>query len=166
MTQSETTTVAQQEWPDALQKPSAAAVAAHLTHFWQLLAQLPDLLNRHEYLLADRLTFQLRSTVLEMMLALNGIQWPTGTAHLNRYLSTQQRAAIEKTMVLSTSAPEGWIGRAVALLVIYRWYAPQLVQAFDLTYPQVLEETVLQTLHHELADWPRFVTTDPVKISP
>lgn len=147
-------------WPDPLARPDAAAVAESLVRFWELLAQLPDLLNRHEYLLADRLTYHLRSTVLAMMLALNGIQWPQGTSHLNSYLSAQQRAAIEKTMVLPAPSAEGWIGRAVALLVIYRWYAPQLVAAFQLVYPHQVEEQVLQQLQQELPDWPLTVTTN------
>ena len=148
------------QWPDRLHKPTADAVAQHLNTFWQLLDQLPDLLNRHEYLLADRLTFKLRSTVLEMMLALNGIQWPDGTHHLNSYLSAQQRAAIEKTLVLPAASAEDWIGRAVALLVIYRWYAPQLVTHFGVPYPQELEAQVWAKLQAELADWPVTVTTD------
>ena len=63
-------------------------------------------------------------------------------------------------MILPEVAPEGWIGRAVALLVIYRWYAPQLVNAFGLTYPQPLEDQVWHTLQRDLADWPLTVTTD------
>lgn len=148
------------KWPDQLHPPSAADVAERIATFWELLAQLPDLLNRHEYLLADRLTYQLRSTVLDMMLALNGVQWPQGTRHLNHYLSEQQRAAIEKTMILPVASIEGWIGRAVALLVIYRWYAPQLAAKFNLTYPQTLEEEVWRKLQSELPDWPLTVTTD------
>lgn len=147
-------------WPDPLQKPEAEAVAQQLRTFWQLLDALPDLLTRQEYLLADRLTFQLRTTVLEMMLALNGIQWPNGTRHLNSYLSAQQRAAIEKTMTLPTASVEAWIGCAVALLVIYRWYAPQLVDHFNVPYPQELEAAVWAKLQAELADWPLSVTTD------
>jgi len=148
------------KWPDQLQRPDAVDVAESLATFWQLLAQLPDLLNRHEYLLADQLTYQLRSTVLDMMLALNGIQWPSKTHHLNSYLSEQQRAAIEKTMILPATSVEGWIGRAVSLLVIYRWYAPQLVEKFGVDYPQLLETRVWQQLQDELPDWPLTVTTD------
>ncbi len=150
------------QWPDSLQKPEADAVAQLLRTFWHLLDALPDLLNRQEYLLADRLTFQLRGTVLEMMLALNGIQWPGGTRHLNSYLSAQQRAAIEKTLVLPAASVEDWIGRAVALLVIYRWYAPQLVAHFHVPYPHELEAAVWEKLQVELADWPLSVTTDGI----
>ncbi len=146
-------------WPDRLHKPEGAQVAALLRTFWQLLTQLPDLINRQEHLLADQLTTKLRGVVLEMMLALNGIQWPAGTRHLNGYLSTQQRAAIEKTMVLPHVSAEAWIGRAVALLVIYRWYAPQLVDHFQLVYPQALETEVWAALQ-QLPDWPLAVTTD------
>jgi len=149
------------QWPDPLQRPSADAVAQQLRAFWQLLDGLPDLLNRGEYLLVERLTFELRGVVLEMMLALNGIAWPSGTRHLNGYLSDQQRAAIEKTLALPAASVEDWIGRAVALLVIYRWYAPQLVAAFSIPYPQALEETVWAKLQDELLDWPVSVTTDP-----
>lgn len=148
------------KWPDSLQKPTPAAVAARLAEFWQLLDLLPDLLQRQEHLLADHLTTRLRGVILEMMLALNGIQWPTGTRHLNSYLSPSQRVALEKTLVTPTVSGESWIGRAVALVVIYRWYAPQLVAAFELVYPQELENNVWARLQRGLPDWPLSVTTD------
>jgi len=135
------------------------AVANLLRTFWERLGQLPDLITRQENLLADQLTTQLRGIVLEMMLALNGIQWPSGTRHLNHYLSAQQRAAIEKTMVLPHVSAEAWIGRAVALIVIYRWYAPQLVEHFQLAYPAAVEAEVWALLQ-QLPDWPLSVTTE------
>ena len=148
------------QWPDPLQKPTAAAVAELLTAFWQLLQPLPDLLQRQEHLLAEQITTNLRGVVLEMMLALNGIQWPTDTRYLNGYLSASQRAAVEKTLVAPTVSAESWIGRAVALVVIYRWYAPQLVAKFDLAYPQALEDEVWQHLQRNIPDWPLTITTD------
>lgn len=148
------------QWPDVLQAPTAAAVEANLGKFWQLLQQLPDLLQRQEHLLAEHLTTQLRSVMIELMLALNGIQWPRGTHHLNGYLSASQRAALEKTLVAPTVSEESWLGRAVALVVIYRWYAPQLVEKFAIVYPQTLESEVWQHLQHNLPDWPLTVTTD------
>jgi hypothetical protein len=150
----------QPQWPDPLQKPTATAVAALLTDFWQLLQPLPDLLQRQEHLLAEQLTSRLRGVIIEMMLALNGIQWPTDTRHLNGYLSASQRAALEKTLVVPTVSAESWIGRAVALVVIYRWYAPQLVEKFDLAYPQALETQVWAHLQQCIPDWPLSVTTD------
>lgn len=146
-------------WPDLLRKPTRDEVANLLYTFWVRLGRLPDLITRREDLLADQLTTQLRGVVLEMMLALNGIQWPTGTRHLNRYLSAQQRAAIEKTMVLPHVSAEAWIGRAVALIVIYRWYAPQLVAHFQLDYPTALEAQTWAALQ-QLPDWPLTVTTE------
>lgn len=150
----------QGQWPDVLQVPSAEAVEANLGKFWQLLQPLPDLLQRQEHLLVEHLTTQLRGVIIEMMLALNGIQWPSGTQHLNGYLSASQRAALEKTLVAPTVSRESWLGRAVALVVIYRWYAPQLVEKFAVTYPQALEEEVWRLLQHELPDWPLTITTD------
>lgn len=152
--------IPEQFWPDPLQRPTAAQVEHLLTHFWQLLQQLPDLLHRQEQILADHLTTKLRSVIIEMMLALNGIQWPDGTRHLNSYLSASQRAALEKTLVTPDVSDESWIGRAVALVVIYRWYAPQLVETFSLAYPQPLEEEVWSRLQRELPDWPLTITTD------
>ncbi len=147
-------------WPDPLQAAQPEQVAALLSAFWQQLQRLPDLLNRQEYLLAEQLTSALRHTVLELMLALNGIQWPADTAHLNSYLGESQRAAIQKTLLLPSVSPEGWIGQAVALVVIYRWYAPQLVEKFGLPYPQTLETEVWQQLASELVDWPLTITTE------
>ncbi len=147
-------------WPDPLQRPTPDQVAARLADFWRLLGDLPDLLRRQEHLLADHLTTELRGVVIELMLALNGIQWPVGTRHLNRYLSASQRAAIEKTMVAPAVDADSWIGRAVALVVIYRWYAPQLVAHYGLVYPQQQEEAVWALLQREIPDWPLAVTTD------
>lgn len=150
----------QPQWPDPLQKPTATAVAALLTDFWQVLQPLPDLLQRQEHLLAEELTNRLRRVITEMMLALNGIQWPTDTRHLNSYLSVSQRAALEKTLVAPTVSAESWIGCAVALVVIYRWYAPQLIEKFDLVYPQALETAVWTHLQQNIPDWPLSVITD------
>lgn len=160
MIQAQTQSPLPGQWPDPLCAPTAAAVEAHLCEFWQLLQRLPTLLQRQEHLLAEHLTTQLRGIIIEMMLALNGIQWPAGTRHLNGYLSASQRAALEKTLVAPIVSVESWLGRAVALVVIYRWYAPQLVEKFAVTYPQALEEEVWQLLQRELPDWPLTITTD------
>lgn len=146
-------------WPDPLQPPDPAHIETLLADFWRQLRQLPDLLLRHEHLLAAQLTAQVRCTVIELMLALNGIRWPVATAHLNSYLSPSQRAALQKTLLLLEVSAEAWIGCAVALVVIYRWYAPQLVQRFGLAYPQQVEDETLAHLQQTLADWPLSITT-------
>jgi hypothetical protein len=150
----------QPRWPDPLQRPDPMQVELLLAEFWRSLRRLPDLLLRHEYLLAGQLVAQIRQTVVELMLALNGIRWPVATTHLNSYLSPSQRAALHKTLLLSEVSSEAWIGCAVALVVIYRWYAPQLVQRFGLTYPQQLEDETLIHLQQTLADWPLSITTE------
>jgi len=160
MMQGESQSPTQAQWPDPLQPSSVVAVEAHLVTFWQLLQQLPELVQRQEHLLAEHLTTQLRGVIIEMMLALNGIQWPHGTRHLNHYFSASQRTALEKTLVAPTVSAESWLGRAVALVVIYRWYAPQLVEKFAIVYPQALEAEVWQLLQRVLPDWPLTITTD------
>src|SRR5690242_7021478 len=65
-------------WPDPLDRPHLQAIQQHLTGFWYELAKLPELLERQEYLLAEHCTATLRATIIEMMLALNGIAYPTG----------------------------------------------------------------------------------------
>ena len=148
-----------QTWPDALSRPEPDRVQFLLVEFWQRLRALPDLLIREEHLLAERNTAGLRDLIIEMMLALNGIQWPPTTVHLNRYLGASQRAAIEKTLVAPTVNDDSWIGRAVALVVIYRWYAPQLVEKYGLEYPQALEDETWAQLQREVPAWPLTVTT-------
>lgn len=148
------------QWPDPLRPPNPAHIALLLREFWRQLQQLPDLLHRQEHLLAERCTAQLRTLVIEMMLALNGIAWPDATVHLNSYLSKSQRHALHKTLLLSEVANENWIGRAVAIVVIYRWYAPQLVEKFGIAYPQADEDATLDRLQQMLPDWPVSITTD------
>lgn len=147
------------KWPDDLQPPDPERIQHVLEAFWHHLRELPDLLARREHLLADACTVALRELVLEMMLALNGIQRPPDTRHLNTYLGDSQREAIEKTLVALSISGGTWSARAVALTVIYRWYAPQLVQEFDLVHPQALEEEVLAHLHAQSPDWPLRIDT-------
>lgn len=148
----------QHTWPDSLQPVDAAHIACQLAEFWHMLAHLPDLIERREHLRAASLTTSLRQTVLELMLGLNGIAWPENTMHLNTYLGESQRAAIEKTLLAPAVSGESWIGQAVALVVIYRWYAPQLVAVHGIAYPQDAEDAAMLELHR-LASWPRTITT-------
>jgi hypothetical protein len=149
------------QWPDPLQRTDPVQVQRLLGDFWQHLQQLPDLLLRHEHLLAHVHLNQLRNMVIELMLARNGVQWPSGTTHLNSYLGESQRTVLERTLLLPGVRRESWIGCAVALVVIYRWYAPQLVEQYHLAYPQDAEEAALAHLQQQLADWPLAITTDP-----
>ena len=150
-------------WPDLLQPPIPAYIQDLLDAFWPDLAVLADLLPRGQYLLAAEQLHTLRTTVLQMMLALNGIQRPA-TRDLNTYLSANQRAALEKTLLLPSvdhaNWAEGWIGQAVALVVIYRWYAPQLVAKHSLTYPHEQERVALDVLLEQLPAWPAAITTE------
>ncbi|MFZ1768497.1 MAG: hypothetical protein WAU00_04820 [Caldilinea sp.] len=146
-------------WPDSLQSAQPEHSALLLETFWRTLAQLPALVERQENLLAADVTALLRHIVLEMMLALNGIDWPEGTMHLNSYLSESQRAAIEKTLLAPAVNADSWIGQAVALVVIYRWYAPQLATKYELIYPQAAEDAALAHLR-TLLHWPLAIFTE------
>jgi hypothetical protein len=146
-------------WPDELRPADATHIQMALEQFWHVLATLPDLIERSENLLAAEATARLRQLVIEMMLALNGVAYPTGTRHLNAYLSEKQRTAIEKTLLTPSIGAESWIGQAVALVVIYRWYAPQLVEKHRLSYPQAAEEAAWLRLRR-LPDWPLVIATE------
>ncbi len=147
-------------WPDPLQPPSAAHVAALLERFWLELEALPALLNRHELILAEALTARLRHIVIELMLAMNGIAWPEGTQHLNGYLGASQRAVLERTLAAADAGGESWLARAVALVVVYRWYAPQCSERFAIAQPTATEARVWAFLCAELPDWPMTLTTE------
>jgi hypothetical protein len=150
-------------WPDLLQPPDRAHIQELIDSFWAELASLADFLPRKQFLLAAEQLHKIREIVLQMMLALNGIQRPA-THDLNTYLSHNQRTALEKTLILSSVDPDqqadGWIGQAVSLVVIYRWYAPQLVAKYRLKYPHELEQRTSATLVNSLTTWPHEITTD------
>ncbi len=145
--------------PDALAAPDPVRVAWLLRAAWGALRRVADCAARDEHLLAAEATASMRSHVLEMMLALNGIARPADTAQLNHYLSADQRAAIEKTLAAPFVSRSAWTGQAVALLVIYRWYAPQLVEKFSLDYPKSLEMETLAFVQQQLPRWPQHITT-------
>ncbi len=147
-------------WPDPLHPPDPDATRRLPARFWERLAALPDLIERAEWLLAEALIADLRRTVLEMMLAANGIAYPEGTAHLNRYLGASQREALERTLYAEGSGAAPCIARAVALTVIYRWYAPQIAAQFETVAPAALEASVLADLARRLPDWPMSISTE------
>jgi hypothetical protein len=147
-------------WPDPLRRPDPAEVQAQLARFWRDLAGLADLLANGELLLAAAAIGPLRELVMTLMLALNGIARPVGTRRLNGYLGASQRAALEKTLALPRVSAQGIMGQAVALVVIYRWYAPQLVAALGCAYPTDQEAEAWATLTAALPDWPLTVATE------
>ncbi len=150
-------------WPDALQPPQPAQIQENLDRFWTELAPLADLLPREQFLLAAEQLHILRQIVLQMMLALNGIQRPA-TRDLNTYLSANQRAVLERTLLMPSveheSWADAWIGQAVSLVVIYRWYAPQLVAKHHLRYPHAQEKAAWESLTSKLPTWPQTITTE------
>ncbi len=148
------------QWPDALRPPDVDHVADLLQKFWLELERLPAHLRAQELILAEALTAHLRYIIIELMLAMNGIAWPEGTQHLNGYLGASQRAVLERTLAAADSSSDTWLARAVALVVIYRWYAPQCVERFDVAYPQATETRVWAALCAQLPNWPTALTTE------
>ena len=150
-------------WPDILLPPQPAHIQDLLDTFWTELAVLADLLPRQQFVLAVEQVHSLRQIILQCMLALNGIQRPA-TRDLNTYLSANQRAALEKTLLLPSVDYPAWaetlIGQAVSLVVIYRWYAPQLIAKHNLHYPRAQEQAAWQTLLEALPTWPQTITTE------
>jgi hypothetical protein len=144
---------------ETLLRPDRAYVAELLLRFWHVLDQLPDRLARDEHLLAQATTAHLRDVALDMMLAANGIKRPPASHSLNRYLGESQRAAIEKTLIAPRPDRAAWIGQAVALVVIYRWYAPQLMEKWQVEYPVALEQSVLTRLAEATPEWPQAIVT-------
>lgn len=143
-----------------LEPPQPEAVAGLLARFWLELANLPGAVNRQEALAAQALLTRLRAVLIDLVVALNGARRPPSPRRINSYLGPAQRDAFEKSLGRGGARPEDWIGQAVALIVLYRWYAPQLVEMYRVAYPQRLEETVLPRLAGEIDGWPRTISTE------
>lgn len=143
----------------ALSAPSADQVVADLAYFWTALSRLPAVLNRSEHLAALALIDESRRALVNLVVALNGAQWPDSPARINQYLGPAQREAFDKTLAVKEVSAAAWIGQAVALIVLYRWYAPQLVEMYSVDYPATLEQTVLTLLAAEVPGWPALIRT-------
>ena len=149
-----------------LNPPDSSTVDRQLGQFWLQLARLAAVLNRQETLAAYALLTELRTILIDLVVCLNGASRPHAKARINQFLGEAQREAFERSLGNSQPAlphaSEGstnWIGQAVALVVLYRWYAPQLAEQHDLSYPQPLEDTVLALLHAEIKGWPAYIST-------
>jgi hypothetical protein len=143
----------------ALAPPDVVGVEASLAHFWELLSYLPAALNRCEWLAAARLLENSRQVLIDLVIALNGARRSPSPARINPYLGPAQLEAFEKTLPISQPDSGAWIGQAVALIVLYRWYAPQLVEIHSLAYPDLLERTTLALLSAEVDGWPAMIQT-------
>ena len=146
--------------------PNADFVGEQLGRFWLLMAHLPAVLKRKEHLAAHALLADLRSLLIDLVVALNGASRPHSVARVNQYLGSAQREAFEESLGYGRTRSgrralnATWIGQAVALIVLYRWYAPQLVETCAAPYPQQAEETVLDLLRTQVDGWPAEITTD------
>lgn len=151
----------------ALSPPDSREVDMQLGRFWLLLARLPAVLKRQERLAAHALLTELRTLMIDLVVSLNGASRPQSRARINQYLGEAQREAFERSLGIPQSIlgrrSEGstnWIGQAVALVVLYRWYAPQLAEKYAFSYPQPAEDTVLALLRAEIEGWPAHITTE------
>lgn len=159
-----------QTWPDTLSAPPPTEVEDMLQTVWRILAELPTLYQRGETLLLHSRIQPLRKQIIAMMLAANGIRYPSNTQNLNLYLGDSQRAALEKTLILPPAPPQSdnpvmdmrnhAVAQALALVVIYQWYAPQLAQKYAITVPMQLEQDTLAHLAANIPIWPKQITTD------
>lgn len=147
-------------WPDVLHAAEAPRLQQVLDAWWGELGGLADLLARGELILAEECISRLRAGVIEMMLGMNGIARPEHTRSLNGYLGESQRNALEHTLNATGGPRASLIARAVALTVITRWYAPQLVDRFTLIPPTAAEADTLRTLTTLVPEWPITITTD------
>lgn len=146
--------------------PDIETIDRQLTRFWLLLARLPAVVGRQEQLAAHLLLTELGTLLIDLVVSLNGGSRPQTRARINQYLGPAQREAFEKSLGLRNSGRQSdvgnsanWTGQAVALVVLYRWYAPQLAQKYSLTYPRPAEDSVLAYLADELKNWPASITT-------
>lgn len=143
-----------------LNRADEGEVEIGLRSFWLELADLPAVVNRQEHLAAVSLLDRARNHLVNLIVAVNGARRPPSTTRVNQYLGPSQRDALEKTLVCPSPSPDAWIAQAVALIVIYRWYAPQLREHIPQeAEPTRLEETVLALLAAEIDGWPARITT-------
>lgn len=151
---------------EQLDPPNVKAVEKNLARFWLLLGRLPAVVKRQETLAAHALLADIRMLLVDLVVALNGAERPQTWARINQYLGPAQLEAFENSMGLSQTVPrqeaiqgQNWVGQAVSLVVLYRWYAPQLVERHGTHYPQTAEEAVLALLSAELENWPAQIST-------
>lgn len=151
---------------EAIGPPDVGVIERQLGRFWLLLARLPAAVGRQEQLAAHILLTEMHDLLIDLVVSLNGGSRPTTRARINQFLGPAQREAFERSLGLRRSdrkkgAGGGakWIGQAVALVVLYRWYAPQLAEKHSLPYPHVAENTVLALLSAEMKNWPASIST-------
>ncbi|MDE0198561.1 MAG: hypothetical protein OXK78_10225 [Caldilineaceae bacterium] len=146
--------------------PDSRLIESQLGRFWLLLARLPAVVRRREQLAAYLLLTEMQTLLLDLVVTLNGGNRPHTNSRINQFLGPAQREAFERSMGLQPSGRQKsvgdgatWVGQAVALVVLYRWYAPQLAQKHSLRYPQKAENAVLALLSTELQNWPASIST-------
>lgn len=146
--------------------PDIGLLERQLGRFWLVLARLPAAVGRQEQLAAHLLLGELHTILIDLVVSLNGGRRPQSISRVNQYLGPAQREAFERSLGLRQTGRQklaggsaNWIGQAVALVVLYRWYAPQIVERYSLVYPRMAEDTTLGLLGVELENWPAYIST-------
>jgi predicted nucleotidyltransferase len=127
-------------------------VEANIAEFLRMLALLPVVVGREEYIVGMDGATHLRRMLIETMLEQNGVTAAMrgGALKLNRFLTAEQRAELHELPPL-TPTRESVVGMHLALARVFLPRARALAEARGIPWPDDFERAVRHGLEERLA---------------
>ncbi len=126
------------------------ALKQHFNEFWRVLAILPTVLGREEYIAGFMGTTFVVTSLTEVLIIGCGKQRDRGVKNINPFLPQTLTEEIEKALTMPGVDKESIARAHLRLMAIMQQYGPDIAKQHGATYPLALEKVVLNYVSREL----------------
>ena len=135
---------------DQESKDVSLVLKQHFNEFWRVLAILPTVLGREEYISGFMGTTFAVMSLTEVLIIGSGNQRDRGVKNINAFLPQTLREEIEDALTMPSINREGIAKASLRLTAIMQRYGPDIAKQHGVVYPLALEKAVLNYISREL----------------
>lgn len=131
-------------------KDVRTALTQHFNEFWRVLAILPTVLGREEYIAGSMGTTFVVMSLTEVLIIGNGKQRDRGVKNINIFIPQAIREEIETALTTQSIDRESIAKAHLRLANIMQRCGPDIAEQYGLIYPFALEKAVVNYVSREL----------------
>lgn len=135
---------------DEKSKDVSLVLKQHFNEFWRVLAILPTVLGRAEYIAGSMGTTFAVMSLTEVLIIGSGNQRDRGVKNINAFVPQTLREEIEDALTMQSIDRAGIAKAHLRLAAIMQREGPDIAKQHGVVYPLALEKTVLSYISREL----------------
>ena len=135
---------------DIESKDVSSVLKQHFNEFWRVLAILPTVLGREEYIAGFMGTTFVVTSLTEVLIIGNRKQRDRGVKNINAFIPQVIREEIETVLTIPSINRENIARAHLRLATIMQRCGPDIAEQHGLTYPFDLEKVVVNYVSREL----------------